>query len=244
MRTVSEQWVENQAAIAADAGRLDAFIESRGAKDVLHQTARGATVVHPGGTNVIGQTIRFTTDFDIATWTVRLTIAGWSGTDDLLLFIYEYDPVSDELGDLRASSVHEITGDLTDEDVVFNITYQSGTDTLAAGHYAFLLPGPPVGTMTIHYAPGDRYPGGTYVSASTHTGHPVMTEDPFADLYFLITGTPDTTETVRRWRATNAPELNNAVDATIRSAFDPSNVTLPIESCSVKIMNNRYRGVG
>lgn len=244
MRTVSEKWVENQAAIAADPGRLDAFIESRGAKDVLHQTARGATVVHPGGTNVIGQTIHFTTDFDIETWTNMFTITGWSGTDDLTLFVYEFDPISDELGLLKATGSCEVTGDMTAEDATFDITYQSGTEKLAAGHYAFLLPNPPMGTMTIHYAPGDRYAGGTYVSASTHTGHPVMTENQFADLYFLITGTPDTTETVRRWRATNAPEMNNAVDATIVSVFDPSNVTLPIESCSVRIVNNRYRGVG
>lgn len=44
-------------------------------------------------------------------------------------------------------------------------------------------------------------------------------------------------EVISRWRITNDTEIDNAISATVISAFDPTGATMPIESCSLTIQN-------
>ena len=239
MRTVSDTWVANQAEIVSDPARLDATIESRGVSDVISQTQAEYSVVHPGGGDTaIGQSFELKNSFDLTGAVVRLS---GSGSTYIYLDYYEYDPISKELGIRLGDFKYEPTEDFSETDIEFGIDWESDipTNRLQPGYYALILyfsdhP------FTIHYGKHTPYVGGHYISGDIF--EPGMTENADADLYFKLRG--QAISSALSVRASNASDINNAVEASITSVFDPSNATLPIESCMVKIMNNRYRWVG
>lgn len=243
MRTTSDKWKVNQAAIASEPARLNAFIETRGPDEAIRQLAATAFVTHPGGTAVIGQMHSISEPLNLTSYGTTLSLTGWT-TGSLTLEIWSVNPSTGQLVALIATgtSLPEITGDFYKRETLFYIGDTSNwplvTPTkIPAGSYAFLITAPPTGTLDIWYAVGNRYEAGNRVSCATHVSGSVLNETPNEDLMFAFYGNVSSVKPIWRWHASNDPAINNAIEAFIVSTFDPTGATLPIESCSVTIQN-------
>lgn len=243
MRTTSDKWKANQAAIASEPARLNAFIETRGPEEAIRQTAATAFVTHPGGTAVIGQMHTISEPLDITAYGTTLSLTGWT-TGSLSLEIWSVNPSTGQLIALveTGTSLPAITEDFYKRETLFFVgdvsTWPHMKATkIAAGSYAFLILAPPTGTLDVWYAVGNRYEAGNRVACDTHVAGSLLSETADEDLMFAFYGNVSSVKPVWRWHASNDPAINNAIEASIISVFDPTGATLPIESCSVTIQN-------
>lgn len=236
MRTVSANWEANQLEDAACPSRLNAFIETRTTDTPLTQLSGGLSVEHPSSwptTAAVGQTFTFDRPFVIEELIFKLSLVDWTSGSTEDLGLYAYDSVDEEIGTLLGTAqLTGIDGDFEASEKTFTMA----EPVVVTGEVAALLMAVGSGTLSVYYALGDRYEDGTRILWESATA-PAVTPYATDDLYFKIVGQYVDTAKTHRWRISNDPAIDNAVEATITSIFDPTGATLPIESCSLTIEN-------
>lgn len=239
MRPVSDAWKTNQNEIASAPSYFDGNITVRVPRSIPEQGYATVSKTHGGGTSFLGQTFSLAHDYTVSACECVLDIIGSSTPYVLTLSVYPYDVIYDTLETKLFDCTYEGFADLSHQTVAF----VPGTNVLLSpGTYAIVLLAPPQGTMKAYGVDTDRYEEGCFISGAVVGDGAQATEDTGFDLAFNVVGVGsgfgDTT-----WRATNDMSLNNLVDATVTSVFDPTNTTLPLESCHIRILNNRYRWI-